>query len=94
MDTYTNNELWENFESDMGDTMSLNDLELAAWLEYLRITKMTNDELLAEVTELDRMIETEDFEEEVKVILRVMSARYWDVYSVRLANEMSELNVK
>lgn len=94
MERYCDEQLWESFERDMQDDSVYTDLERAAWFEYLRLSKMSDKELLAEVTELDTMIETEEFDEDVKAILRIISERYWNVYSLRLANDLSNLNVK
>lgn len=94
METFLDQQLWNSFESDMQDDVVYTEIERSAWLDYLRLSKMTDAELLEEVTELDTMIEKEDFDEEVKAILRVVSQRYWDVYSLRLAKDFSNLNVK
>lgn len=94
METYTNNHLWESFEWDMQDDVVYSDLERNAWLDYVRLSKMTDAELLEEVTELDKMIDDEDFDEDAKAVLRVVSQRYWDVYSLRLATDFSNLIVK
>ena len=94
METYTDSTLWQSFESDMQDDVVYNDIERNAWLDYMRLSKMTDTELLEEVTELDTMIEKENLDEDVKAILRVVSQRYWDVYSLRLAKDLSNLNVK
>lgn len=94
MEYYTDEHLWQSFEYDMQDDAVFTELERAAWLDYLRLSKLSDTELLAEVTELDTMIETEEFDEDVKAILRVVSERYWNVYSLRLANDLSNLNVK
>jgi len=94
METYTNNHLWESFEWDMQDDVVYSDLERNAWLDYVRLSKMTDAELLEEVTELDKMIDDEDFDEDAKAVLRVVSQRYWDVYSLRLATDFSNLGVK
>ena len=94
METYLDTHLWETFENDMDVDVVYSDLERSAWLDYLRLSKMTDAELLAEVTELDKMIDTEEFDEDVKSILRVVSQRYWDVYSLRLAKDLSNLSVK
>ena len=94
METYTDSTLWQSFESDMQDDVIYNDIERNAWLDYMRLSKMTDTELLEEVTELDTMIEKENLDEDVKAILRVVSQRYWDVYSLRLAKDLSNLNVK
>lgn len=94
MDTYTDSNLWQSFESDMQDDVVYDDIERNAWLDYIRLSKMTDTELLEEVTELDTMIENEDLDDDVRAILRVVSQRYWDVYSLRLAKDLSNLNVK
>lgn len=94
METYANNHLWESFEWDMQDDVVYSDLERNAWLDYVRLSKMTDTELLEEVTELDKMIDDEDFDEDAKAVLRVVSQRYWDVYSLRLATDFSNLGVK
>jgi hypothetical protein len=94
METYTNNHLWESFEWDMQDDVVYSDLERNAWLDYVRLSKMTDAELLEEVTELDKMIDDEEFDEDAKAVLRVVSQRYWDVYSLRLATDFSNLGVK
>lgn len=94
MEIYTDEHLWQSFEYDMQDDAIYTELERAAWLDYLRLSKLTDANLLAEVTELDTMIETEEFDEDVKAVLRVVSERYWNVYSLRLANDLSNLNVK
>lgn len=94
METYTDSTLWQSFESDMQDDVIYNDIERNAWLDYMRLSKMTDTELLEEVTELDTMIEKENLDDDVKAILRVVSQRYWDVYSLRLAKDLSNLNVK
>ena len=94
METYIDEQLWESFQSDMLDDSSYTEIERSAWLDYLRLSTMTDAELLKEVTELDRVIETEEFDEDVKAILRVVSQRYWDVYSLRLAKDLSNLIVK
>ena len=94
METYIDEQLWESFQSDMLDDSSYTEIERSAWLDYIRLTTMTDVELLKEVTELDTMIETEEFDEDVKAILRTVSQRYWDVYSLRLAKDLSNLNVK
>ena len=94
MESYIDQQLWDSFESDMQDDVVYTDIERNAWLDYIRLSKMTDAELVAEVTELDKMIEKEEFDEDVKAILRVVSQRYWDVYSRRLAKDLSNLNVK
>ena len=94
METYIDEQLWESFQSDMLDDSSYTEIERSAWLDYIRLSTMTDVELLKEVTELDTMIETEEFDEDVKAILRTVSQRYWDVYSLRLAKDLSNLNVK
>jgi hypothetical protein len=94
METYTNNYLWESFEWDMQDDVVYSEVERNAWLDYVRLSKMTDAELLEEVTELDNMIDNEEFEEDTKAVLRVVSQRYWDVYSLRLATDFSNLGVK
>ena len=94
METYTDSTLWQSFENDMQDDVVYNEIERNAWLDYMRLSKMTDAELLEEVTELDTMIESEDLDEDVCAILRVVSHRYWDVYSLRLAKDLSNLNVK
>lgn len=94
METYIDEQLWESFQSDMLDDSSYTEIERSAWLDYLRLSTMTDAELLKEVTELDTVIETEEFDEDVKAILRVVSQRYWDVYSLRLAKDLSNLSVK
>jgi hypothetical protein len=95
METYTDERLWAHFESDMHDDTTYTDIERSAWYDFLRLSKMTDKELLAEVTELDKMIETEEgLDEDVRAVLRNVSARYWDVYSLRLATDLSNLTVK
>lgn len=94
MESYIDQQLWDSFESDMQDDVVYTDIERNAWLDYIRLSKMTDAELVAEVTELDKMIEKEEFDEDVKAILRVVSQRYWDVYSLRLAKDLSNLSVK
>jgi len=94
METYLDAHLWETFENDMDVDGTYTDMERSAWLDYLRLSKMTDAELLEEVTELDKMIETEELHEDVKAVLRVVSERYWNVYSLRLAKDLSNLSVK
>lgn len=94
MDTYISESLWQSFENDMRDDVIYSEVERSAWLDFLRLSKMSDTELLAEVTELDLMIETEELDEDVGAILRVVSQRYWDVYSLRLAGDFSKLGVK
>jgi hypothetical protein len=94
METYFDEQLWQSFEHDMQDDTVYSELERAAWLDYLRLSKLSDKELLEEVTELDTMIETEEFDEDVKAVLRIISERYWNVYSLRLASDLSNLNVK
>jgi hypothetical protein len=94
METYLDAHLWESFENDMDVDGAYTDMERSAWLDYLRLSKMTDAELLEEATELDKMIETEELHEDVKAILRIVSQRYWDVYSLRLAKDLSNLSVK
>lgn len=94
METYISENLWQSFENDMQDDVVYTDIERNAWLDYIRLSKMTDVELVAEVTELDKMIEKEEFDEDVKAILRIVSQRYWDVYSLRLAKDLSNLDVK
>jgi hypothetical protein len=94
METYTDSTLWQSFENDMQDDMVYSDIERNAWLDYMRLSKMTDAELLEEVTELDTMIEKEELDDDVKAVLRVVSQRYWDVYSLRLAKDLSNLSVK
>ncbi len=94
MEPYSDTYLWQSFEWDMQDDVVYSDLERNAWLDYIRLSKMTDAELLAEVTDLDKMIDDEEFDEDVKAILRVVSQRYWDVYSLRLAADFSNLSVK
>jgi len=94
MESYIDQQLWDSFESDMQDDTAYTDIERNAWLDYIRLSNMTDAELVEEVTELDKMIEKEEFDEDVKAILRVVSQRYWDVYSLRLAKDLSNLNVK
>lgn len=94
METYLDEHLWQTFENDMDVDVVYTDMERSAWMDYMRLSKMTDAELLEEVTELDKTIETEEFDEDVKAILRVVSQRYWDVYGLRLAKDLSNLNVK
>lgn len=94
METYNDTSLWDAFESDMQDDDAYTEQERNAWLDYIRLSKMTDAELLEEVTELDKMIETEELDDDVKAVLHVVSQRYWDVYSLRLAKDLSNLNVK
>jgi hypothetical protein len=94
METFLDEQLWNSFESDMHTDVIYTEIERSAWLDYLRLSKMTDADLLEEVTELDKMIETEDFDEEIKTILRVVSQRYWDVYSLRISRDFSNLGVK
>jgi hypothetical protein len=95
MDTYIDERLWAHFESDMHDDTTYTDIERSAWLDFLRLANMTDEELLAEVTELDKIIEEEeDLDEDVRAVLRAISSRYWDVYSLRLATDLSNLTVK
>ncbi len=95
MDTYTDEQLWAHFESDMHDDTEYSDIERNAWLDFLRLAKMTDKELLAEVTELDKMIDKDqNLDEDVRAVLRKVSDRYWNVYSLRLATDLSNLTVK
>jgi hypothetical protein len=95
MESYTNQRLWEEFESDMADDTDYTEIERASWLDFIRLSEMTNEELLAEVTELDKITEEEeDLDEDVRAVLRNVSARYWDVYSLRMAKDLSKLSVK
>jgi len=94
METYLDEHLWQTFENDMDVDVVYTDMERSAWMDYMRLSKMTDAELLEEVTELDKMIDDEDFDEDAKAVLRVVSQRYWDVYSLRLATDFSNLGVK
>jgi len=94
MESFLDQQLWNSFESDMQTDVVYTEIERNAWLDYLRLSNMTDAELLEEVTELDKMIEKEEFDEEVKAVLRVVSQRYWDVYSLRLLKDFSNLEVK
>ena len=56
---------------------------------------MSDKELLEEVNELDKMVEEDEtLDDDVRAVLRNVSARYWDVYSLRLAMDLSNLSVK
>ena len=94
MEPFLDQHLWNSFEYDMQDDTNYTEIERSAWLDYLRLSKMTDKELLAEVAELDHMIDNEEFDEDIKAVLRVVSQRYWDVYSLRLCNDFSNLDVK
>jgi hypothetical protein len=94
MDINTDESLWTRFESDMRDDTEYTDAERSAWLDFLRLSKMTNTELLVEATEIDKVIEEEALDDDVRAVLRSVSARYWDVYSLRLATDLSNLTVK
>ena len=95
METYTDEHMWARFELDMHDDTNYTDIERSAWYDFLRLSKMTDKELLEEVNELDKMVEEDEtLDDDVRAVLRNVSARYWDVYSLRLAMDLSNLSVK
>lgn len=89
MEIYNDPKHWEMLSRLPYHSMKT-DYERAVWREHQRLLQMTDEELYDEVTGLDQLIE-EIEEPDVKAILKVVSKRYWETYSERLADRLGKI---